>query len=288
MSKNLRDLVGERVRFHRTESSMPRRILAEQTDISERYLAQLEAGKANISILLIERIAKSLGVSLTELMKPRGLPAINNTLSRYLSTLDGKAQKKALSLLQSHFETEPKTGHKSIALVGMRGAGKTTLGRVLAKNMELPFIRLSDRIVENSGMTIAELTELGGVAAYRRHELEALEKLTNCAGQAVVEISGRVAESPQAFELLLKHFHTVYIKASAKEHVERVMVKSDAQSLKNGPEATKETESLLAVRNAVFERAHDILDTTGQSLENSEKALAFLMPKFKLEDETIQ
>jgi len=104
MTKNLRDLVGERVRFHRTENSMPRRVLAEQTDISERYLAQLEAGKANISILLIERIAKSLGVSLTELMKPRGIPAINNALTKYLGTLDREAQDEALALLQDHFQ----------------------------------------------------------------------------------------------------------------------------------------------------------------------------------------
>ena len=104
MTKNLRDLVGDRVRFHRTESSMSRRVLAEQTDISERYLAQLEAGKANISILLIERIASSLGVSLTELMKPRGVPSINNSLSRFLSTLDVQSQDEALSLLQNHFD----------------------------------------------------------------------------------------------------------------------------------------------------------------------------------------
>ena len=284
MSKNLRDLVGERVRFHRTENSMPRRILAEQTDISERYLAQLEAGKANISILLIERIAKSLGVSLTELMKPRGLPAINNTLTRYLSTLDAKAQKKALGLLKEHFETEPKPGHRGIALIGMRGAGKTALGKTLAKNTDLAFVRLSDRIAENSGMTIAELTELGGVAAYRQQELEALEKLIACDGQKVVEVSGGIAESPQAFELLLKHFHTVYIKASAKEHVERVIAQNDMRPMEGHTEATKEAESLLAVRNAVFERAHDIIDTTGQSLESSEKALSFLMPKFKLEE----
>ncbi len=106
MSKNLRDLVGGRVRFHRTESSMSRRILAEQTDISERYLAQLEAGKANISILLIERIAKSLGISLSDLMKPRGTPVINNELSKFLTTLDQDAQEKALALLQSHFEAK--------------------------------------------------------------------------------------------------------------------------------------------------------------------------------------
>jgi len=284
MSKNLRDLVGERVRFHRTESSMPRRILAEQTDISERYLAQLEAGKANISILLIERIAKSLGVSLTELMKPRGMPAINNTLARYLSTLDGKAQKKALSLLQSHFETEPKTGHKGIALVGMRGAGKTTLGKMLAKNVGLPFIRLSDRIVENSGMTIAELTELGGVSTYRRHELDALQKLVECSGQKVLEVSGGVADSPQAFELLLENFHVVYIKASAKEHVERVMAQHDMRPMEGYSEAAKEAEALLAARNAVYMRSHETVDTSGQDLESSEKALFSLVPKFNLEE----
>ena len=104
MGKNLRDLVGERVRFHRTESSMSRRVLAEHTDISERYLAQLEAGKANISILLIERISKALGVSLTELLKPRGTPAISNALLRYLSTLNGESQKKALAVLEDHFK----------------------------------------------------------------------------------------------------------------------------------------------------------------------------------------
>ena len=104
MNSNLRDLVGGRVKFHRTESSMSRRVLAEQTDISERYLALLEAGKANISILLIDRIASSLGVSLTELMKPRGLPEVNRTLNEYLRTLDTKSQEEALSVLQSHFK----------------------------------------------------------------------------------------------------------------------------------------------------------------------------------------
>ena len=94
MSSNLRDLVGGRVRFHRTENSMSRRVLAEQTEISERYLAQLEAGKANISIMLIDRIASSLGISLTEVMKPRGLPAINKALDEYLCLMDNKSQLK--------------------------------------------------------------------------------------------------------------------------------------------------------------------------------------------------
>ena len=287
MTKNLRDLVGDRVRFHRTESSMSRRVLAEDTDISERYLAQLEAGKANISILLIERIAKSLGVSLTELMKPRGTPAISNKLARYLSTLDGKSQQKALSLLEAHFETEPKTGHKGIALVGMRGAGKSTLGRILAANTGLPFVRLSDRIAENSGMPISELMGLGGMTAYRRHELEALQKLVDCSGRKVLEVSGGIAESPQAFELLLTHFHTVYVKASAKDHVERVTAQNDTRPMEGYPEAVKEAASLLAARTPVFERAHDTIDTTGQTLKKSEQALGDLMPKFRKEDNVV-
>lgn len=287
MSKNLRDLVGGRVRFHRTESSMSRRVLAEQTDISERYLAQLEAGKANISILLIERIAKSLGVSLTELLKPRGMPAISNALSRYLSTLDGKTQKKALSLLQNHFENEPPTGNKGIALVGTRGAGKSTLGKILADKTGLAFVRLSDRIAENCHMAISELVGLGGVKAYRRHELEALEKLINCDGRKVLEVSGGIAESTQAFELLLKHFHTIYIKASAKEHVDRVASQNDMRPMEGHPEAVKEAESLLAARGPVFEQAHDVINTTGQSIDSAEGALTALMPKFEQEENVV-
>ncbi len=284
MSKNLRDLVGDRVRFHRTESSMSRRVLAEKTDISERYLAQLEAGKANISILLIERIAKALGVSLTELLKPRGMPAISNTLSRYLSTLDGKGQKKALTLLQNHFENEPPIGNKGIAFVGMRGAGKSTLGKMLAEKTGLAFVRLSDRIAENCHMAISELMGLGGVKAYRRHELEALEKLINCDGRKILEVSGGIAESSQAYELLLKHFHTIYIKASAKEHVERVAAQNDMRPMEGYPEAVKEAENLLAARKPAFERAHDVINTTGQNIDHCEEAMTALMPKFLQEE----
>lgn len=287
MTKNLRDLVGNRVRFHRTESSMSRRVLAEQTDISERYLAQLEAGKANISILLIERIAKSLGVSLTELMKPRGLPTISNALSRYLSTLDSKAQEKALVLLRNHFDTEPGNGDKGIALVGMRGAGKSTLGKALAGQTGMPFVKLSDRIAENSGMAVSELMELGGPTAYRRHELEALEKLIGCEGRKILEVSGGIAESPEGFDLLQKHFHTIFVKASAKEHVERVAAQNDHRPMQGHPAAIKEAEDLLASRMAVFETAHDVIDTTGQSVEESQKAIISLVPDFDEETQTI-
>lgn len=169
----------------------------------------------------------------------------------------------------------------------MRGAGKSTLGKVLADKTGLAFVRLSDRIAENCHMAISELMGLGGVKAYRRHELEALEKLINCDGRKVLEVSGGIAESTQAFELLLKHFHTIYIKASAKEHVDRVAAQNDMRPMEGHPESVKEAESLLAARSQTFERSHDVINTTGQDIESAEEALTALMPKFQQEENVV-
>ena len=283
MTDSLCSLIASRVRFHRSELKMPRRTLARKTDISERYLAQLEAGKANISVLLIERIAQALDLPLTELVKPKGTPAIKKPLAHYLAGLNGKAQDAALKVLQEHFDDKPETGQNGIALIGIRGAGKSTLGQRLASEINLPFVKLSELIEADCGMSISELVGLGGQEGLRRCELAAMHKLTNRGDKIVLEASGGIVTSPQAYEVLLENFHTIHVRASAQEHIDRVVSQKDQRPMEGISEPLKEVEQMIRQRAPLFEKAHDIVDTTGQTVSMSEACLSALVPKFSLE-----
>jgi len=223
--------VGALVRAGRTGQGLTRRALAEQTSISERYLAQLEGGAANVSLNLLARIGATLGVSIHALI-PTDAPA-------------GSGRKKGF------------------ALIGLRGAGKTTLGERLSQMTGLAFERLTQTIVERAGMETGELMELAGSEAFRRMEVEALQDLIAQPGQIVLETSGGIVADGEAYDLVRKHFHTVWVKAAPEDHMARVVAQNDLRPMAGREAAMDDLRRLLAERQLAYAQAEFVLDTHG-------------------------
>lgn len=280
MSDTLTPLIAARVRSFRKDAGLSRRVLSDKTDISERYLAQLEAAKANISMALLQRICRALDVSLTEMVRHNKDEGIDPQLAKFICGLNGKSQKQALDILRRHFAELPRQGKSGVALFGIRGCGKTTLAATLARKTGMPFVRLSEEIARISGMSVAELAELGGIAAYRRYELAALQEQIRRSEPVIIEASGGIADSPRAFELMLDNFNTVYLKATAREHFDRVTAQHDTRLMHDRENSIHEIKTMLAKRKAAFERAHDVLDTSNKSIDACSRELLAIARRY--------
>ncbi len=226
--------LGDRVRAERKARGLSRRVLSGISGVSERYLAQLETGSGNISIILLRDIAMSLGVSLEELVsETRSLPEGHS----------GRSQR--------------------IALVGLRGAGKSTLGFSLARALDMPFVELNDEIERQSGLPVAEIFNLYGQNGYRRLEADALETIASRHQSVVLAVAGGIVADGDAYSNLLRDFHTVWLKASAEEHMNRVRAQGDLRPMEGNPAAMQQLRKLLDERNADYARSHYSLNTSG-------------------------
>ena len=260
--------IGNRVRAIRARRGMPRKELSSQSDISERYLAQVEGGKANISIVLLQRLAGAMGVPLQELLpqqEQRQLPA---PLQDLLNRLTPEQLDEAQALLSQHFGlgTSRQSG---IALIGLRGGGKSRLGKMLGAEMGVPYVRIDGLIEQLAGMDIGEIMALGGQPAYRRFEREALEYAINEYPLSVVEAGGSLVSEPETFQRLLSSFYTVWIKASPEEHMQRVIDQGDTRPMQGNARAMDDLKRILIERDADYRQADYILDTSGHSVEES-------------------
>ena len=258
--------VGENVRAARRVQGIPRRALAEQTHISERYIGQLETGRANISLNMLQKIASALEASMADLM---GLSKLRHPkLLEFSERLtDGQAA-EALDVLSHHFKAslQPNCG---VALIGLRGAGKTTLGQGLAEKLGLEFVQLTARVGEQSGMSIQELVELAGIEAFRRFEQEAIETLIAEGKPVVLETGGGLVSSQDAYQLVLTNFRTVWVKASPEQHMQRVVDQNDLRPMQGNPRAMDHLRRLLAGREEHYGRADIELDTSEFSADQS-------------------
>ncbi|MEO1159724.1 MAG: helix-turn-helix transcriptional regulator [Pseudomonadota bacterium] len=226
--------LGDRVRAERKARGLSRRVLSGISGVSERYLAQLETGSGNISIILLRDIAMSLGVSLEELVsETRSLPEGHS----------GRRQR--------------------IALVGLRGAGKSTLGFSLARALDMPFVELNDEIERQSGLPVPEIFNLYGQNGYRRLEADALETIAARHNSVVLAVAGGIVGDGDAYNSLLRDFHTVWLKASAEEHMNRVRAQGDLRPMEGNPAAMQQLRKLLDERNADYARSHYSLNTSG-------------------------
>lgn len=226
--------LGDRVRAERKARGLSRRVLSGISGVSERYLAQLETGSGNISIILLRDIAMSLGVSLEELVsETRSLPEGHS----------GRRQR--------------------IALVGLRGAGKSTLGFSLARALDMPFVELNDEIERQSGLPVAEIFNLYGQNGYRRLEADALETIASRHQSVVLAVAGGIVADVDAYNSLLRDFHTIWLKASAEEHMNRVRAQGDLRPMAGNPAAMQQLRKLLDERNADYARSHYSLNTSG-------------------------
>lgn len=259
--------VGALVRSARAKRGITRRKLAEQSGASERYLAQIESGQGNPSVIILKDIADALDVSVVELM-PRG-NGRNAALSRILDLIASvpPSELSAIAgLIEGRTAAAAAAGAdraRRIALVGLRGAGKSTLGRLLAQHLGVRFIELN-RVVEQAyGARIPDLIEIAGIATFRRYERDCLERVIAEHQAAVIATAGGIVSSPETYGLLLRRAHTVWVKTRPEEHMRRVMAQGDFRPMARNREAMSDLVAILDARSADYARAEAALDTTG-------------------------
>jgi XRE family aerobic/anaerobic benzoate catabolism transcriptional regulator len=268
-------LLGERVREARARRGMTRKILARDSDVSERYLAQLESGHGNISIILLRQVAQAMGLPLADLVREGPEHPVEFTLLvQSLARLEPRELAEARTLLASSFgaAVERERRHR-IALIGLRGAGKSTLGARLAKKLGVPFIELDREIERISGMTLATLFDLYGQTAYRRQERRALESVIESQERAVIATGGSLVSEPGTFDLLLSACFTVWLTARPEEHMSRVVAQGDFRPMADNEAAMEDLRKILEGRQARYSKADATVDTAGKSVEASLRAL---------------
>jgi XRE family aerobic/anaerobic benzoate catabolism transcriptional regulator len=246
--------LGQRVRAARARRRLSRKLLARDAGVSERYLAQLEAGRGNISILLLRHVADALGLT---------LDAIVCTEEDALSENDRRNDQSARPI--------------RLALVGLRGAGKSTLGRLLAAELRTPFIELNDEIAKTSGLDVPEIFHLYGPEGYRRFERRCLDRVIGSHDHAVLATAGGIVADPGTYEALLGAFFTVWLRAAPEEHMARVRAQGDLRPMAGNSEAMKELKRLLRSREPLYRRADRVLDTAGRSIEACRDSLVALL-----------
>jgi XRE family transcriptional regulator, aerobic/anaerobic benzoate catabolism transcriptional regulator len=274
--------VGELVRLARARRGMARRQLAQASGASERYLAQIESGQGNPSVSMLKAIAEALDLPVVALL-PRidGRTAELDRIVDLLVQLPQSELRAVADMIENRVAREAAPDRaRRIALVGLRGAGKTTLGRMLADHRGVPFIEL-DRIVEQDyGARVPDLIEMAGIATFRRHERACLERVIAEHAAAVIATAGGIVSSPETYALLLRRTHTVWIKARPEEHMARVMEQGDFRPMAQNREAMSDLNAILEARRADYARAQAQLDTAGETAEASFAKLRQIVNRF--------
>jgi XRE family aerobic/anaerobic benzoate catabolism transcriptional regulator len=271
--------VGRRVRTMRSRRGMSRKLLARHSEVSERYLAQLESGSGNFSILLLRRVAHAIGVPLPELLDERPDRSVDSLLlTRLLDRLAPADLAAARDLLLARFSGGSNDMREArIALIGLRGSGKSTLGGALAARLKVPFIELDREIERQSGIGLSQLFELFGQEVFRRNERTALEAVLQRHPRFVLATGGSLVTEPGTFELLSSSCRTVWLKADPEEHMRRVVEQGDLRPMANNDRAMDDLVSILTSREPLYAKADLILDTAGRTAEQSLQELLALL-----------
>lgn len=272
----LQQLVADRVREARDRKGLSRRVLSDKSGVSQRYLAQLEAGEGNISIGLLLRVARALDHRIEWLVgeeDPWNSEVLRTT--ELLRAADRETREAVFDLLKS-------SSHKSsrasrLCLIGLRGAGKSTLGPKLADAMDAPFLELNGVIETIGGMPVREIIALYGQEGYRKLEVQALEQASVQYDRVVLAAAGGVVAEPETFAKLLGSYNTIWLRASPEEHMDRVRAQGDERPMAGNPEAMEQLKQILRSRETLYARAQATLDTSGQSLDSSLRELIDLV-----------
>ena len=268
-------LLGDRIREARARRGMTRKILARDSKVSERYLAQLEAGHGNVSIVLLRQIAQAMGLPLVDLVREEPDRPVELTLMiQTLARLSPKELAQARKILAETFGAaiERERRHR-IALIGLRGAGKSTLGAMLAKDLAVPFIELDREIERESGTSLSEVFDLYGQAAFRRYERRALESVIERHDSAVIATGGSIVSEAATFDLLLSACFTIWLTAAPEEHMARVVAQGDTRPMADNEEAMEDLRRILAGREALYSKADARVDTAGKTTAQSLREL---------------
>ena len=268
------DQLGQRVRTMRALRGMSRKVLAKVSGISERYIAQLESGKGNVSIVLLRRVANAMGAPLEDLV-PGGEPSPDWPVMRDLLRKATPSQIAQVKDLLSGGASAPlRRAFSGIALIGLRGAGKSTLGRMLADKIGWSFVELNKEIERQNGLEVPEIINLYGQEGFRRMEQAALLQLLARKELMVLATGGGIVSEPVTFDLVLKSFYTIWLKAEPEEHMARVRKQGDLRPMADDRSAMAELRNILASREPLYARANAVVDTAGLSVDAAAGRLA--------------
>ena len=269
--------LGERVRNLRARRGLTRRSLASSAQVSERHLANLEYGTGNVSILVLEQIAQALQCSMAELLGDVTASSAEWLLLRELLEGPGEADLRRVRLAAGEILGTASSGDPNkasrIALIGLRGAGKSTLGRMLADHLNVPFLELNQEIERVAGCSVREIYDLYGAGAYRRYERRALEEAVQIYSDVVIATPGGIVSDPATFNELLSHCTTVWLQAKPEEHMGRVVAQGDTRPMAANPEAMDDLRRILDGRYAFYSKADHVIDTSGKTLQQSLRQL---------------
>lgn len=266
--------VGMRVREARQALSLSRRALSEASGVSQRYLALLEGGQGNISIALLEKVAAALGSSVETLVAVSAPPETGAEAADFAERFAAATPAQREAALAALDSDDGRA--ERICLIGLRGAGKSTLGRLIGEELGAPFVELGDEIQKLAGLPVAEVIALYGNEGYRELELRALRQAA-AGDRLVLAVAGGIVDAPETYDYLLRRFHTVWLKAAPDEHMQRVRAQGDERPMAGHPRAMEELMAILDRRAARYARADLEIDTEGKSVEASKlEALAAL------------
>ena len=275
--------LGERTRALRARRGLTRKGLARAADVSERHLANVEMGVGNASVQFLRQLAQALNCSLAELVGDETTSSPEWLMIREILRGRNDAELvQARSALASMFG-EPASQaarRQRIALIGLRGAGKSTLGRALAEGWKVPFVELNRGVEALAGCTLSEIHSLYGPAAYRRYEKRALEDTIRLYPRAVIATPGGIVSDPATFNLLLAHCYTVWVRATPEEHMGRVLAQGDTRPMSGhtgNAEAMNDLRRILESRAAFYSKADAVFDTSEMSPESAIAALHELL-----------
>jgi len=268
---DLLKLLADRVRQARARRGMTRKQLARDSGVSERYLAQIEGGHGNISVLVLRQLAQALNMSIDALLFEGPEPAVELTHTvEFLRRLSLDDLKLARQMLLLQFGgLDPAARHRRIALIGLRGAGKSTLGASLAERLDMPFLELDRLIEQESGLTLNLIFDFRGQAGFRKLERQCLEDVLKRYPCFVLATGGSLVSEPGTFERLLSSCFTVWLRASPEEHMQRVIAQGDVRPMANNRDAMSDLKRILAEREVLYSKADIQVETAGRTFPES-------------------
>lgn len=266
--------VGQAVRAARTEKRIPRRVLSEKSGVSARYLAQLESGQGNISISLLQKVAAALGVRLVDILADSGSAGEQQFVDLFRRA-DTATQQAVLRRLEVAANVPDRA--QRICLIGLRGAGKSTLGRLAGQQLGMPFVELNKDIELQGGMPVAEIMALYGAEGYRQLEAEAVRRVAARHDRLILAVAGGIVGDRDTYRTLLERYHTVWIKAAPDEHMSRVRAQGDIRPMAGQTGAMDQLHGLLAERESEYARAQAQVDTSDRTVDQSLEDLISLI-----------
>jgi XRE family aerobic/anaerobic benzoate catabolism transcriptional regulator len=262
--------IGFIVKKYRAKRGITRQILANKSGISLRYLAQLESGKANPTISILKNISYSLNMTLSDMFFTYNNETSIGMHDSRLMKFSSEQRKKVLSLIENiDRENRSKKNKNKIALIGLRGAGKSTIGRMFHKEFNVPLFEATNEIEKLGGMNINEVIELGGQGMYRRYEYDIISSIHKNHKNLILLTGGSIVSEKETYNYLLNNYFTIWIKASPKEHMNRVLKQGDSRPMGSNPRAMEDLNNILNERISLYSKADIIIDTENLSAEQS-------------------